>query len=1064
MGLFWFANQLRSSTSVVPKVVSAGLLVLFAIQSQGAGAGVKPSPKLEVGMHTAPISGLCTDAGGRVAMTLSDDRTARLWDVTSGRLLRVLRPPVDATCTGAIYCGVLSGDGQTAVLGGNFPVDGKDTRIYFFNTATGEIKNRLFLPENAVQLTISPDQRYLAIAVFGGGTWIFDLQIGHIVAGDDTKGAECEGMDFSPDSHSLATTARDGLVRLYSLPGAISTWTGKIVGLRLTASARYPEGRFPCGIRFSPDGTLLAIGEMSAAQVTVLSAKDLATCFGRAALQPNDGSFQSVAWSRDGKTLYAGGSWPMYEQQSVIWLWYGGGRGDGETFNAGANAVTAIAPLPNGDTLFSTAAPSWGGFTAAGERTISQESPIVDHRVNQIGKRGDVSPFGNVNRIGLRLSDDATKVSFSYKFEEDNSAEFSVPLRNLLQVLPDALGPENMQIVEEMIRRANTVKGVLLPKQMPGPPLPESERDPLSGPKLEGLSVTDWLGSKTPRFRGELLPMERDEISRSLAISKSNEWFVLGTSSSLRRIQANKTVKWVIRPVADALAVNVSNDGRLVVAALRDGTIRWYRADNGRELVALFPHQDRKRWILFTPEGYYDSSPGADYLIGWEINRGPSEAADLVPASRFSRIYYRPDVIQRLLKTRDLAEALRQANAELHSPALDELDITKLSDRISPPVVTLDVGGVLGRVTVPAKTQTVEVRYRVRSLGKEAVQRVSLRFNGRPLNASAPVPKAGETARVEVPIPEGMDGEISVIAETPLCSSEAEVLQVVHESPHAPPRQPDLFLLTCGINHYAANETPVPGANRAGSPAPRNDDPVFPDLAFACDDARTVEKLFLAQVPRKYAHVQVAPPLLDAQATTAGVIDAIERIKRTAQTGDVVVLFFATHGEFLPDTGFLLVTSDADPHNLPATALSGRRLAELLAGIRGSVVLLLDTCHSGGVLASGRKPTVVTGKDDLTGLFNQLSSSEQGIIVLSSSAQSEDSLEDQTAKQGVFTEALVEGFAGGAVKDGKITCVSLQDWMNARVPILAKASKAGAVQTPFCVLPRGVPDFTLARP
>ena len=152
------------------------------------------------------------------------------------------------------------------------------------------------------------------------------------------------------------------------------------------------------------------------------------------------------------------------------------------------------------------------------------------------------------------------------------------------------------------------------------------------------------------------------------AISKHNEWFVLGTSSSLRRIQADKTVKWVLRPVADALAVNVSNDGRLVVAALRDGTIRWYRADNGRELVALFPHQDRKRWILFTPEGYYDSSPGADDLIGWEINRGPSVAVDLVLASRFSKIYYRPDVLQRLLKTRDLAEALRQAQRETTRP------------------------------------------------------------------------------------------------------------------------------------------------------------------------------------------------------------------------------------------------------------------------------------------------------------------------------------------------------------------------------------------------------------
>jgi hypothetical protein len=38
--------------------------------------------------------------------------------------------------------------------------------------------------------------------------------------------------------------------------------------------------------------------------------------------------------------------------------------------------------------------------------------------------------------------------------------------------------------------------------------------------------------------------------------------------------------------------VNQSADGRLAVAAVMDGTIRWYRLDNGRELLALFVTPD----------------------------------------------------------------------------------------------------------------------------------------------------------------------------------------------------------------------------------------------------------------------------------------------------------------------------------------------------------------------------------------------------------------------------------------------------------------------------------------
>ena len=115
-------------------------------------------------------------------------------------------------------------------------------------------------------------------------------------------------------------------------------------------------------------------------------------------------------------------------------------------------------------------------------------------------------------------------------------------------------------------------------------------------------------------------------------------------------------------------AVNLADDDRLAVAAYADGTIRWHRADTGQELLAFFPHADRQRWVLWTPQGYYDCSPGAEDLIGWHVNRGKVEAADFFPAARFRNIYYRPDVLQRVLNTRNVAEALRQANQALGRP------------------------------------------------------------------------------------------------------------------------------------------------------------------------------------------------------------------------------------------------------------------------------------------------------------------------------------------------------------------------------------------------------------
>lgn len=68
--------------------------------------------------------------------------------------------------------------------------------------------------------------------------------------------------------------------------------------------------------------------------------------------------------------------------------------------------------------------------------------------------------------------------------------------------------------------------------------------------------------------------------------------------------------------------------------------------------------------MLWPPSGYYDASVGGEDLIGWHINNGKDAAADFFPASRFRSDYYRPDVIAKLLETKDEGEAVAQANAE----------------------------------------------------------------------------------------------------------------------------------------------------------------------------------------------------------------------------------------------------------------------------------------------------------------------------------------------------------------------------------------------------------------
>ena len=94
---------------------------------------------------------------------------------------------------------------------------------------------------------------------------------------------------------------------------------------------------------------------------------------------------------------------------------------------------------------------------------------------------------------------------------------------------------------------------------------------------------------------------------------------------------------------------------------MSDGTVRWYRASDGVELLALFVLADGKRWVAFTPSGYYAAGPGGEDLVGWQVDNGPDQAADFFPASKFRDRFYRPDVVSLVLKTLDETEAVRQA-------------------------------------------------------------------------------------------------------------------------------------------------------------------------------------------------------------------------------------------------------------------------------------------------------------------------------------------------------------------------------------------------------------------
>jgi len=136
-------------------------------------------------------------------------------------------------------------------------------------------------------------------------------------------------------------------------------------------------------------------------------------------------------------------------------------------------------------------------------------------------------------------------------------------------------------------------------RKLSGDPPADQQTSPA---KQAGLAVERWRDDFFPTLDGKPIQLRRYERALSLAIAPDNSRFVLGADYSLRGFDAKGGPIWRRDTPATPWAVNITADGRLVIAACSDGTIRWHRMDDGRELLALYVLADKQNWVAWTPE------------------------------------------------------------------------------------------------------------------------------------------------------------------------------------------------------------------------------------------------------------------------------------------------------------------------------------------------------------------------------------------------------------------------------------------------------------------------------
>lgn len=781
------------------------------------------------------------------------------------------------------------------------------------------------------------------------------------------NGKALEDPDFR-DAVTWADFSPDGRLAAVALDGTV-----KLYGADLKPLAATRVSGKPFSVAFSGDGQTLAIGYLDAARVSLHGARDLKARGELVGPKDKSGNLSVVAFANG--SLYAGGT--LGNAAGVRYLMrlpLAGGRP--QEIAVGTDTVVDLRPAPDGGIVFASAEPAWGVVDANGQLRQRHDRGFADLRDGY--------------QESFRLSRDGASVSFGLQQGGRRPLTFSLAQRSL---------------------SAGNLTG--------GAPLLESA----------SLKPTGWQNGREPRLNGRLIPLEDNEVARSVAVSTGPVW-LLGTDFYLRAYDGDRLL-WKVALPATGWAVNLAPEAGVAVVGTGDGTIRWYGLRDGAERLALFAHVDGRRWIAWTPEGFFDHSTGGDRLFGYHLNnreKAKNREGEFVDAAQLYGPFFRRDLVikkfQGTFEPEIAAQVgkigdVRQVLSRGLPPKLDVLEYC-----VGQACRPVEDGVILrgnSKNTRSIETQANEIVLRIRQEDRGGgVGQLIVRRNGANVVAAGDTRSAqvqgGRIDEVRVALQPG-DNEINLSATNASGQIEASALEqltVRIKLAADDSRLPRLHVLAIGVSKYKLSDL---------------------NLVNAANDAEAVAKL-MRDTRHKLYREAVVTTLVDKDAGNANIAAAFGRLSKDVAANDTVLVFFAGHGIAVDGRYYFI------PHDLPEQTtqaivkhgFSQQQLSEMLAGLKASrVVLMVDTCFAGSIDVGdiARKARDDTWVESL--------SRSSGRFTLAGTTNEQEAL-DGLHGNGVFTSVVLKALAGDADmqvsgdKDGKVNVYELARYTKAKVP------------------------------
>jgi WD40 repeat protein len=947
-----------------------------------------PRLMLDTGGHMAIITGLTFTPDGKQLVSAGHDKVVRVWDWPEGKTIRTMRGQVAPGDEGKIYAMALSPDGRWLAVGGWFPGTREESdaiRLYEF--ATGKLIALLKGHTNVVNcLAFSPDGTRL---ISGGGLGddsaiIWDVEAHKPLHRLQGHKAEINGVAFTPDGQRVVTGSYDTTLRLWRVAdgGLIAELKGhKDKVFRVAVNPI--DGTIASG---SNDGEIRLWNGATGMPI-------------RAWMQPGSNP-GSLSFRTDGKSLLSGTG--SYGSDNNVHVWNVADGKEILTYTRHDNIVVAAAISPDGK-LAAT-----GGFN--GDVQIWDLQTGATKRV----LRGNGAPNWAVG-----FSADGRRIAWGNTWRS-HTALASNPLEHQLRLPARGSGlgrpePINEATAKDFVRARTSFGAYVLSHRKGG----NYGLDAFLDHKQGNTVIASIERGSTDGYQHRTYTFTPDGQS---IISGGDNGTLIAYDLKGQRLGnfiGHESEVWAATP---------SPDGRFLVSGSADKTVRLWNLDT-RELIVTLFHGIDGEWVMWTPQGYYTGSPGADKIVGWQINKGLDQLPDYVGADQLRDHLNRPDIVEQAIILASAEQAVREAPGTTF----------KLADLLARPVprfkiVSPDTDAIPrgGRAIVKIAIEATP----------DPVKAIRVQVNGRQIEEETPDIgsggfSAGEQVLV-VPLARGRN-EVRITL-TNAIGEKAEVLTLNHEGEGALDRRGTLYILAIGVDKY-------PGlGNTCG--IFRNESC---DLTVSGADARAL----VGAVEKRLgpAHDRVVKRLLvngaggKDEPTAVNILDAIDMLKQAEET-DTVLLFIAGHG-FNDGPDYRLIATNAEVADgvlRGSTVVQWQVLQSAVEGAKGRRILFIDTCHSGNAY----NPRLGNA------------AYHANIIAYTAARFDQTAREDDKLGHGLFTYAMVEGLEGkgGIAQRREITTKSLADYVIKRVDQLAKAQNAS--QEPQYFKGRDAEDYVLA--